>query len=288
MTAATQIDGQHPNATGNPINAWIPDSSLWVDEVRGFAVGAQTVQPAGFSVARSPLMIVMPQAAAARTPSLSKVGWRLLLPPSAGGPSTPADLRVDLPDPTQTAAGMATLIEISRLLGSSQAARLKFTKFAHASAVTSYFDDPTALSSFVSLAAPPLDGNPVTVTTEQAVLAYDATNPHQPLAAIYPSGKKTSLGSPEFDYPYVLLTTSSPQQLLALQVFGRMLRSKYSASVIRFAASGQLARYLGWPTATPRPSAWTVSCSRWHRPPQRSRHQPPCSRGPSCRSAPGT
>ena len=233
--AAEQIDGQHQNATGFPINAWIPDSSLWVDEVRGFPRGAQTVNPTGFSVARSPLMIVMPQAAAARTPGFYKDGWKLLLPASVGGPRVPAGLRVDLPDPTQTAAGLASLIEISRLLGPSQAARLKFTKFAHNAAVTSYFDDPAALSSFVTLAQPPLNGDPITVTTEQAVLSYDGANPKAPLAATYPSGKNPDLGSPEFNYPYVLLATSSSGQLAAATVFGQMLRGQYSASVMRFA-----------------------------------------------------
>jgi hypothetical protein len=232
--AAEQVDGQHPDATGFPINAWIPDSSLWVDEVRGFATGAQTLNPAGFSVARSPLMIVMPQSAAARTPGFYRDGWKLLLPPSAGGPSVPAGLRVDLPDPTQTAAGLATLVEMSRVLGSSQAARLKFTKFAHNTAVTSYFDDPASLASFVTLAQPPLNGDPVTVTTEQAVLSYDAANPKAPLAATYPSGRSARSGDPEFDYPYVLLATSSPGQLAAASVFGQMLQGKYAASVIRF------------------------------------------------------
>ncbi len=233
--AAGQIDGQHPNATGEQINAWIPDSSLWVDVVRGFAVGAQTVNPAGFSVAKSPLMIVMPQAAAARTPAFGRAGWQLLLPRSAGGPGGPAGLRVDLPDPSQTAAGLATLIEESRLLGPTQSARVKFTKFAHDASVTSYFDDPASLSSLVSLAAPPLDQNPVTVTTEQAVIAYDSANPREPLAAVYPSGRDSALGTPELDYPYVLLATSSSAQLDAAAVFGQMLRSKYAASVMRFA-----------------------------------------------------
>ncbi len=233
--AAEQIDGQHRSPNQPVINAWIPDSSLWVDEVRDVATGAQAVNPAGFSVARSPLMIVMPASAAARTPAFAKDGWRLLLPHVAGGPASPADLRVDLPDPSQSAAGLATLIEVSRLLGPSKGARLAFTKFAHASTVTSYFDDPASLTSFVSLAAAPLNGDPVTVTTEQAVLAYDAANPHQPLAAAYPSGKNVALGSPEFDYPYVLLTTSTTAQVAAAAVFGQMLRTRYAANVIRFA-----------------------------------------------------
>jgi hypothetical protein len=245
--AAGQIDGQHPNASGGLINAWIPDSSLWVDEVRAFPVGAQTVNPAGFSVARSPLMIVMPTAAADRTPAFAKDGWRLLLPPSAGGPRAPKDLRVDLPDPSASAAGLATLIEENRLLGSTGAGRVKFTKFVHNSAVTSYFDDPASLASLVSLAAPPLLGDPVTVTSEQAVIAYDTANPHQPLAATYPSGKRATLGSPELDYPYVLLATSSQAQLAAANIFGQMLHSSYAQSVIRFAGFRSGAQTPGLP-----------------------------------------
>lgn len=242
--AAAQIDGQHPGVGGGPINAWVPDSSMWVDVVRGFPVGAQTVNPAGFSVAKSPVMIAMPEAAAARTPAFATYGWKLLLPASAGGPKAPAGLRVDLPDPAQTAVGLAAIVEETRLLGHSQAARVRFARFAYSVTVTSYFDDSESLAAFVSQAAPPYYGDPVTVTTEQAVTAYDAANRGHPLAAIYPSAREPALGTPELDYPYVLLSTSNAAQLAAAQDFGQMLRGKYAASVVRFAgfrSSGQSA-----------------------------------------------
>ena len=245
--AAAQIDGQHPNMAGGAINAWIPDSSVWVDVVRGFATGAQAVSPAGFSVAKSPVMIAMPAAAAARTPAFAKDGWKLLLPPSAGGPTAPSGLRVDLPDPAQTAVGLSTVVEESRLLGHSQAGRVKFATFAYSVAVTSYFDDPASLAAFVSQAAPPYNANPVTVTTEQAVIAYDAVNPRHPHAAIYPSARDSALGTPELDYPYVLLATPSAAQLVAAQDFGQILRSKYAASVIRFAGFRSPDRSAGIP-----------------------------------------
>ncbi|HET7018067.1 MAG TPA: substrate-binding domain-containing protein [Streptosporangiaceae bacterium] len=248
--AAGQIDGQHPNPAGQAINAWIPDSTLWVDEVRLFETGVQAVNPTG-SVAKSPLMIVMPAAAAARTPALTSLGWKLLLPPAIGGPKSPTDLRVDLPDPAQSAAGLATLIEVSRMLGTTRVARLQFTKFAHTAAVTSYFDDPGSLSAFVSLAAPPLNGDPVTVTTEQAVLAYDAANPHQPLAAVYPSSGQVKLGTPEFDYPYVTLNTSSQQELAAANAFGDMLHTAYAANVLRFAGFRSGSQMPGQPDKFP-------------------------------------
>ena len=231
---AALIDGQHPAGHQPPVDAWIPDSSLWVDEARQFPIGAQSVQPTGFSVARSPLMIVMPPAAAARTPAFRKAGWRLLLPRSAGGPRLRSGLRVELPDPTQSAAGLAALIEISRLLGPGQAAGADYARFVYSASVTSYFDDPSALVSFVHLAAPPLNGNPVTVTSEQAVLGYDQANPRHPLAATYPTGSRPDLGSPELDYPYVL-TASGNVQLAAATEFGQLLRGRYAATVIRFA-----------------------------------------------------
>jgi hypothetical protein len=79
--AAGQIDGQgarpHP-----PIDAWIPDSSLWVDQARRYAPGAQIIQATGYNLGLSPLMLVMPKAAAAHTAAFGKTGWRLLLPRS--------------------------------------------------------------------------------------------------------------------------------------------------------------------------------------------------------------
>ncbi|HEX6933131.1 MAG TPA: substrate-binding domain-containing protein [Streptosporangiaceae bacterium] len=230
--AAGQIDGQQPRP--HPaIDAWIPDSSLWVDQVRGYALGAQTVQPAGYSIALSPLLLVMPERAAAHTAAFGKTGWRLLLPRSAGGPAVPANLSVNLPDPTESAAGLASLIEIGRYLGPGTAGRVRFTRFIYSSQVTTYFDDPVSLRYFASLGAPPLSGDPVTVTTEQAVLAYDRQYPRQPLAATYPTGGKVALGSPELDYPYVLTTTDAAR-IDAAELFGRVLTEPYARGVIRY------------------------------------------------------
>ncbi|HEX7996547.1 MAG TPA: substrate-binding domain-containing protein [Streptosporangiaceae bacterium] len=230
--AAGQIDGQgarpHP-----PIDAWIPDSSLWVDQARRYAPGAQIIQATGYNLALSPLMLVMPKAAAAHTAAFGKTGWRLLLPRSAGGPPVPAGLRVDLPDPTQSAAGLATLMQVGRLLGQNTSARVRFTRFIYSSQVTTYFDDPTSLGYFAALAAPPLSSDPVTDTTEQPVLAYDRSHPKAPLAATYPSGRTTKFGSPELDYPYVL-TSADSVRIDAAEMFGRVLKEPYAQAVIRF------------------------------------------------------
>ncbi len=52
---AGQIDGQHAAAGLRAVDAWMPDSSLWVDVARSFPSGAQAIRPTGLAVARSPL-----------------------------------------------------------------------------------------------------------------------------------------------------------------------------------------------------------------------------------------
>jgi hypothetical protein len=233
-TVAGQIDGQATRKGAAP-DAWIPDSSLWVDVARSFPQGAQVIRPTGVDVARSPLMIATPQEVARKTRVFAApVGWDVLLPAADGGPPAAMGLHVDLPDPTTTAAGLASLVELSRLLGHSPAARTAFTRFALSSEATSQFDDPNSLASFVTTAQPPFNGRPITVTSEQAVIAYDRNNPHQPLAAQYPAGFGAGLGTPALDYPYVI-TTSSALQLEAAREFEQTLQGSYAAAVVRFA-----------------------------------------------------
>jgi Ca-activated chloride channel family protein len=231
---AAQVDGQASSAGVPASDAWIPDSSLWVDVARAYPQGAQQVQTTGITVARSPLMLVMPPAAAAEVTSFNDdVGWNFLLPAPVGGPPAVQNVRVDLPDPAQSAAGLAALIEMSRLLGGGPAARTKLTKFVLSAQSSAQFDDPTSLAAFVSLANPPLNAHPVTVTTEQAVLSYDAANPGHPLAARYPTGGSSALGTPELDYPYVL-TSTEPAEQTAANEFGKALQQSYTAGLVRY------------------------------------------------------
>jgi hypothetical protein len=230
-----QVDGQGGAGRLPPVGAWIPDSSLWVDVARSFPVGAQTVQPTGLTVAASPLVIAMPASVAAAARSVSTAAsWKFLLPPSLGGPPASLGLRVDLPDPSQSAAGLDTLIEISRLLGSGPAAGALYREFVSSPQITAEFDTSSALSDFVASAKPPFNGRPVTVSTEQAVVSYDRANPATPLAARYPTGSSALLGSPELDYPYVLTTSDRPELAVARK-FERVLRRPYASAVIRYA-----------------------------------------------------
>jgi Ca-activated chloride channel homolog len=236
--AAARIDGQHPAAKLPAIEAWVPDSSLWVDVARSFPVGAQAIQPTGLSLARSPLLLVMPGSVAARTPQFdAAVGWSFLLPSSAGGPPPDLRLRVELPDPARCSAGLATLIEVGRLLGlgrsASTAAHAKFASFERHVRISGSLDNPAALAAFVRLAAARPGRHPVTVASEQAVIRYDQAHPGSPLAARYPASSRSRLGTQELDYPYVL-TTSDPLLRQAAGEFERALRQGYVASLVRY------------------------------------------------------
>ena len=227
--AAAMIDGKTPLHGLPAIDAWIPDSSLWIDIARSLPLGAKVIQPTGISVAKSPLMIVMPKSVAARLPTFgNSISWNFLLPESAGGPPAADGVQVQLPDPTQSAAGLAAVIEMERILGTGQSARVNFTRFVFGAQVTAQYDNPASLTSLVSLARPPIGERPVTVASEQSVVQYDLAHPGQPLAARYPAD-----GTPELDYPYVL-TTTDPLQLQAAREFGKILTQQYASDVVRF------------------------------------------------------
>jgi hypothetical protein len=191
-------------------------------------------------------MIVMPRSVAAQMPAFgTNVGWQFLLPETVGGPATALGLRVDFPDPAQSSAGLATLIELQQQLGSGPAALADFTKFVFNVQVTPAFDSSASLASLVSIAQPPQNGHPVTVTSEQAVVQYDKSHPDQPLSGRYPSQ-----GSYELDYPYVL-TTSDSLEARAAKAFESTLKSSYAQSYVQYegfrsangAASGWVSRY---------------------------------------------
>ena len=233
-TVAAWLDGQASSAGQAAIQAWIPDSSLWVDVARSYPKGAQAVRPTGTEIAESPLMTVMPMAVARETGVFdSPAGWNVLLPANAGGPPASTGLKVAIPDPTQSAAGLATLVELSRLLGPGAAARATFTSFVLSAESSQQFDSPASLASFVSTAAAPAHSRAVTVTSEQAVIAYDRANPAQPLAAQYPTGLQAQLGTATLDYPFVLTTSGSADQAAARE-FERSLRQPYAQALIRY------------------------------------------------------
>jgi hypothetical protein len=266
--AATQL-----STNGARFDAWVPDSTLWMDVARSSPAGAQVVQPAGLSVARSPLMIVMPRSVAAQMPAYgSSVGWQFLLPQRVGGPATGLGLHVQFPDPARSTAGLATLIELQSLLGNGTPALAGFADFVFNVQVTPGTGSEASLASLSSLARPPRDERPVTIASEQAVAQFDRAHPDQPLSGRYPTP-----GTFELDYPYVL-TTSNSLKLKAAEAFANALRSSYATSYVRYlgfrnagdAAPSWIGQYgldTGQPAVSqaPPPGQASTSLQAWQR-----------------------
>jgi len=214
-----------------PADAWIPDSSLWVDVASGSPDAAKLIQPTGLVLAETPLVIAMPRPAAARTPVFgTSVGWQVLFPQGVGRPSRDLGLNVQYPDPTQSAAGLAGLIELKRIFGYGRPARSAMATFALNAQVV---PPRTAAGSLPSLEtfARPLAGSeaaPLTLTSEQAVVAFDRSHPDEPLAVRYPAQ-----GTYQLSYPYVL-TTTNRVALAVAKAFEDALRSGYASAYVRY------------------------------------------------------
>jgi hypothetical protein len=258
-------------------DAWIPDSSLWVDVVRGSPGAVKLVHPTGLVLAETPLVIAMPRPAAAQTPVFgTSVGWQLLLPQTAGGPPQALGLNVQFPDPTLSAAGLAGLIELRRIFGYGRTARDAMAAMAAFALNAQVVPPGTAAGSLPSLEAfaRPSAGSeaaPLTLTSEQAVVAFDRSHPDEPLAVRYPAQ-----GTFQLSYPYVL-TTASRVTLTVAKAFEGALRSGYASAYVRYegfrtgtGAAGTWPSSYGLTSAMPRlltdpgPSQADKELHAWH------------------------
>ena len=222
---------------------------------RSFPQGVQLVQPTSLTVARSPLMIVMPRSVAAEVPAYgSSVGWQFLLPQRVGGPATGLGLHVEFPDPARSTAGLATLIQLQSLLGSGSSALAAFTDFVLNVQVTSGTGSLTSLTSLAQRAG---DERPVTISSEQSIAQFDRAHP----AADALAGRYPVQGTPELNYPYVLTSTNQLERQ-AGQQFEKALKSSYATSYVQYlgfrsaagTAPGWIGQY-GLDTAQPKLTA---------------------------------
>ena len=171
---AAALDG--PDGGERP-DVWIPDSSLWTSTLPG------TDAP---SVARSPLVLAVPQAVA------TGLGWpATAVDPTAvlGGP-----LRLALADPARSAVARAGLLAVDRALAPLPDGRRRLGAVFLAAQRGAPEDPDAALGAMTG------DLPLATFVPEQAVWAANARVPGSPLVALYP-GTPTAL-----DYPFVVLT----------------------------------------------------------------------------------
>lgn len=207
-------------ASGNAVvpDVWLPDSSMWLLRIRtaasGFAPGN------GASVARSPVVVAMPEpiAAAAGWPE-KKIGWPQLLQQMMSG----TQLRTGIVEPTRDAAGLSGLLALGAAAGGAGSeAQQTTTKTIRALATGRSALRQDLLARF------PRSADPASIATalgaaalsEEDVIQYNATKPPIPLAALYLNPPPISL-----DYPYAVMPGIDPTKAAAASRFFDVLSS---------------------------------------------------------------
>ncbi|ASW57933.1 VWA domain-containing protein [Plantactinospora sp. KBS50] len=198
-----------------PPDVWIADSSTWLLRLQSVASGFEPTNRA--SVARSPVVVAMPEPVAAKVgwPD-TKLTWTALLKQITTG----SGLRTGIVEPTRDAAGLSGLLSLGQAANASADAQQSGTKAMRALAtgrsqlrddLLARFPrsaDPAAIASALSAAS----------LSEEDVIAYNAKKPPIRLAAIYPEPAPLSL-----DYPYAVLPGIQAAQGKAAQGLFKVL-----------------------------------------------------------------
>jgi hypothetical protein len=191
-------------------DVWIADSSTWLQRLR--AGGRDWVPADTPSIARSPVVLAMPQPAAATLgwPN-KKLTWADVLNKLAAG----AKLKSGIVDPNRDAAGLSGLVALSAAANAAGPKGQEATvaglralaggRAALRADLLTRFPRGADVGSLASgLAAAPL--------SEQAVMAYNAGQPPVPLAPVY-----LEPAPPALDYPYTVLPTTNADTTSAAQ-----------------------------------------------------------------------
>ncbi|WBB79510.1 substrate-binding domain-containing protein [Micromonospora sp. WMMD882] len=221
VDVAAAVAGKHGvtlagvgQASGTAVtpDVWVPDSSTWLSRLK--EGGAAAFDPAnGDSIARSPVVVAMPEPVATRLGwPQKKLTWSDLLKQM----NTGTNLRTGIVEPTRDAAGLAGLLSLTaaasaaggdvqqaktgalRALATGRSALRQdlLARFPRAT-------DPAAVAG--GLGAAPL--------SEEDVVAYNSTKPPVPLAALYLEPAPMPL-----DYPYAVLPGIEPARASAASV----------------------------------------------------------------------
>jgi hypothetical protein len=186
-------------------DVWLADSSTWLQRIR--VIGADLVPTEAASVARSPVVLAMPQPIAAQVGwPKAKITWTALLQKMTTG----GGIKTGIVEPGRDAAGLAGLLAMraaAASLGGPQAqeATVAVLRALAVGRSTVRDDllgrfpratDPAALGA--GLAAAPLP--------EYAVINYNGNQPPVPLAAVFVDPAPTPL-----DYPFAIMPGSRPE-----------------------------------------------------------------------------
>lgn len=191
-------------------DVWLPDSSIWLLRLREVASGFSPTN--NKSVARSPVVLAMPEPVAASFGWPDKtLTWADLLKQLTSG----SGLRAGIVDPARDAAGLSGLLGIGAVAGKSGTDAGKATTAALRALATGKSalredllarfprsSDPAAIASALNAAA----------LSEEDVIAFNAEQPPIALAALYLDPAPMPL-----DYPYAIMPGIDPATAAAAQ-----------------------------------------------------------------------
>jgi hypothetical protein len=209
--------GQASGKTTVP-DVWIPDSSLWLQRLR--SGGPNWVPDEAPSVARSPVVIAMPE------PAATAIGWPAKTPaPAELFPRLTSDIsiRTGIVEPHRDAAGLSVLLAVAEAdNGAARPATIKAlrTLATGRSALRSELLARFPRSTDVASASSSLGAAPL---SEQSVIAYNNRQPPVQLAALY-----VDPAPPPLDYPFAVLPGATLDKASAARaVLGVLAGNKY-------------------------------------------------------------
>jgi hypothetical protein len=196
---------------GRQPQVWVPESTFWLG--RAQARGAFTVPATGTSIASTPVVVAMTEAAAGQFGwPAQPVAWSALLGPQA------TTLAVGVPDPAADPVGIAGLVGVQAITaplpdaGAAESLVLRrLSQHVVTRASDLYLRLPEAGSGGDTLSA--------FLTSEQALLRHNGRTKGTPLVAAYPTGQV-----PTLDFPYVVLPgADEPEVSVATAFLSRLL-----------------------------------------------------------------
>ncbi|GAA2398482.1 substrate-binding and VWA domain-containing protein [Actinomadura vinacea] len=216
-------------------DVWIPDSSLWT-ALAAPAEANGAVEVTRTSVARSPIVVALPRTLAATLKSqgvTAAPSWDNLLQAAggtAGGAVTknatipPGSVRMLVPDPARTAAGMHALALTDLLLANDPNKDAIFTGMVRTVRESTL---PTVEAQFTRFRPARTGKRPIALASERDVWAFNRTGPAEPAVALYPQEGTLSL-----DHPFTI-TTADPARRNAARRLERAMGSEAVRADVR-------------------------------------------------------
>ena len=267
--AAALAPSWDPRTDGTRPDAWVPESSLWMQLAASRPDAARMLPERRPSLARSPAVIAMPRPMAKVMKKVApKLTWNQLATKYAGkvwktyGHGEWGAIQVDMTDATTSTAGLHAVTAMADAnddgdISTTERQSLNQIWQVRAAAPT---DTQQVIQKLEAADTKNTSAVLNTVSAfpalEHDVISYDQDGPKVPLTAVYPSD-----GSADADFPYLTLSWShrttpaihddkQARQTDVAQAFLSQLRSKSAKAAFRSAGYRDASRRPG-PLTTP-------------------------------------